>query len=417
MKKLLLLGKAQACIEIIEYAQSQGVYTIITATEDVNHCIAKRYADESWSCSTADLDLLEQKCIENKVNAIFCGISEFNIDRLIELGKRLNLPVYCDKEAWSYSRDKMKFRELCEKLEVPMAKYYKITKEFLRADLDRVEYPVVVKPVDRNGNRGISFCYNEEELIDGYKYALSLSNSERIVVEKMLIGPEFGASYAIADGEVALLSFEAMLSQPGYPSNCYSFETTDTKELEHYVSELNDKVKQLLINVGCRDGFAWIEMILDKDGHFYILEMGHRMNGEMTFKAFPKSYNFDVIKWMTDIALGVKHTRADLPKTLEKKASVAANVYAFWTKKRGIISRIDGIEELMKMPDMFFSFSAQEGDEVGQFRHIGSIIFNSDSLDNRIKIIDRINSTLVVNDENGDDLLIRYTDIGSLSKI
>ncbi len=417
MRKLLILGKAQANVEIIRYAKSLGVHTIVTATEDENNCISKKFCDEQWSYSTADLDLLEQKCKEEGIDAIFCGISEFNIDRLIELGQRLNLPVYCDHEAWSYSRDKMKFRKLCEQTGVPMAQYYKVTKEFLREDLDKVVYPVVVKPVDRNGNRGISFCDNEEELIKGYEYALSLSNSDKIVVERKLVGPEFGASYVIADGNVSLLSFEAMCSQPGYPSNCYSFETTDTKELDHYLEELDSKIKQLLLNVGCRDGFAWIEMILDKDGHFYVLEMGHRMNGEMTFKAFPKSYGFDVIKWMTDIALGVKHTKNDLPKSLTKKTDIAANVYAFWTKKEGTIKRISGLEELKTIPDINFSFAAQEGDHVGQFRHIGTAIFNSTSIKNKIDTITAINKQLVIEDEFGNDMIIRYDNFDSFPNI
>lgn len=410
MKKLLLLGKAQANVEIIDYAKSIGVFTIVTATEDEDNCISKKVADEQWNISTGDLDTLEAKCFEEKIDAVFCGISEFNIDRLIELGKRLNLPVYCDKEAWSYSRDKMKFRELCETTGVPMAKYYKVTKDFLPEDLCKVEYPVVVKPVDRNGNRGISFCGNEEELKAGYMFALSMSQSDKIVVERRLIGREYGAFYAIADGKASLLSFEAMCSQPGFPSNCYSFETTDSKELGHYVEEMDEKIKKLLRNVGCRDGVAWFEMILDQDGHFYVLEMGHRMNGEMMFKAFPVSYNFDVIKWMTDIALGVKHKEEDLPVSLRSKAKVSSNVYAVWTKAAGVIGRIDGIQALMKHENMYYSFAAQEGDEVGQYRHIGTIIFNSGSKFETMQTIETINKSLIVEDVNGNDLIIRFDD-------
>ncbi len=417
MKKLLLMGKAQANVEIIQYAKSIGVFTIVTATEDEESCISKKIADEQWSISTGDLDALEAKCREEKIDAVFCGISEFNIDRLIELGERLGLPVYCDKEAWSFSRDKMKFRELCEKTGVPMAKFYKVTEDFLPEDLRSVEYPVVVKPVDRNGNRGISFCDNEEELKAGYRFALSMSPSKKVVVERRLIGREYGAFYVIADGKSSLLSFEAMCSQPGFPSNCYSFETTASKEVEHYVGEMDEKIKRLLHDVGCRDGVAWFEMILDKDNHFYVLEMGHRMNGEMMFKSFPVTYNFDVIKWMTDIALGAKHKEEDLPASLKRKAEMTSNVYAVWTKNSGVIGKIDGIRTLTERENMYYSFAAREGDEVGQYRHIGTVIFNSRSEEETIRTIEAINKELVVNDINGNDLVIRFNDYSVFGKI
>ena len=417
MEKLLLLGKAQACVEIIEYAKSQGVYTIITATEDVEHCVAKKYADECWSYSTADLDTLEKKCKENNITSIFCGISEFNIDRMIELGERLNLPVYCTAEAWSYSRDKLKFRTLCESIGAPMAKYYHVTKDFLPEDLKKVVYPVVVKPVDRNGNRGISFCYNEEELIEGYKAALSVSNSEKIVVERMLKGREYGAFYVMADGEVHLLSFEAMCNQPGYPYNCYCFETTATNQLDHFLQELNPKLKEVMKAVGCKDGVAWVELILDEDGHFYILEMGHRMNGEMMFKAFPKTYNFNIIKWMTDIARGIKHTKEDLPKELCVRSPYSANVYAVWTKKEGTIKEIVGLDKVLEQKDTYCSFASYVGDTVGQYRHIGTVIFNSESTEKTKETINRINELLSVIDEEGNNIMIQFNDFSCLGSI
>lgn len=410
MEKLLLLGKAQACVEIIEYAKSQGVYTIITATEDAEHCIAKKYADESWPYSTADLDLLENQCTAHGITSIFCGISEFNIDRLIELGERLNLPVYCSAEAWSYSRDKLKFRKLCESIGAPMAHYYHVTKEFLPEDMRNVVYPVVVKPVDRNGNRGISFCYNESELILGYNEALSVSNSENIVVERMLKGREYGAFYVMADGEVHLLSFEAMCNQPGYPYNCYCFETTETNQLNHFLQELNPKLKEVLKAVGCKEGVAWVELILDEDGHFYILEMGHRMNGEMMFKAFPKTYGFNVVQWMTDLARGIKHKKEDLPQELTIKSSYTANVYAIWTSHEGKISEIVGLEKILKEKDTYCSFANYVGDIVGQYRHIGTIIFNSNSIEKTKSTINKINELLAVNDENGCNMMIQFND-------
>ena len=417
MKKLLIMGKAQANREIIDYTRSIGVHSILTDNYSLAINPVKAYADEYWMISTEDIDALETRCREEKIDAIVCGISEFNIEQSMKLCQRLNLPFYCTPEAWSYSKDKMKFRELCEKMGAPMATYYPVKKDMRREDLDKVRYPCVVKPVDRNGNRGISFCFDETQLKKAFEYAFSVSKSDKIVVERMLKGQEYYAFYAMAEGEPALIALHTMCHQPNYPYNCYSFLTSDTKELEHFLRELNEKLMQVLKAVGCREGVAWFEFILDEDNHFYILEMGYRMNGELTFLCYEDVCGFDVIKWLTDISLGVKHKKSDLPKSQTKAYEKSANVFACWTKEAGKVVRIDGLDELAHLPNVHVTFVAQEGDFVDKYRHIGSVIFSAQNFNDKVKMLEKIKNTLRVVNEKGNNIAIFYTDYERLKEV
>ena len=188
MKKMLMLGTSYGSIEMIRYAKAKGAYTIVTDYLEPEKSIAKLEADEYWMINTAELDLLEEKCRTQHVNAVICGISEFNLEMCMKLCQRLGLPCYCNEEAWSYSRDKEKFKKLCKELGVPVAADYFLSDALTSEELEKVVYPVVVKPVDMSGNRGISFCYNDEELVKAYHYAKSVSKSDKIIVEKMLHG-------------------------------------------------------------------------------------------------------------------------------------------------------------------------------------------------------------------------------------
>lgn len=417
MKKLLVLGKAQANKEIIDYARSIGVYTILTDNYSLGVNPVKKLADEYWMISTEDIDLLEEKCREGQINAVVCGISEFNIEQAMKLCNRLSLPFYCMPEAWIYSRDKLKFRELCDSVGAPMATYYPVKKDMKRSDLDQVKYPCVVKPIDRNGNRGISFCYNEEELKKAFHYAYSVSSSDKIVVERMLHGQEYYAFYAMADGEPALIALHAMCSEPGYPYNCYSFLTSDTKELPHFLEELHPKLIEVLKAAQCKEGVAWFEFILDEDNHFYILEMGYRMNGELTFLSYKDVCGFDVIKWLVDYSLGNKHHSQDLPKNQVQLYKKSANAFACWTKEAGKVLRIEGLEKLAKMPNVHVTFVAQEGDYVEKYRHIGSIIFSANNREECVSILNKIQNLLRVIDENGQNIAIYFTDYAHLENI
>ena len=230
MKKLLMLGTSYESCEMIKYAKSKGVYTIVTDPRAPEESIAKLVADEYWMINVSDIDLLENKCKEENINAVICGVSEFCLEVAMELCSRLGLPNYCTPQAWHYSRDKADFKALCRKVGAPVPEDYNISNEFLDTDLKNIKYPVVVKPVDMSANRGISYCYTQNELKAAYKYAQSLSKNPKIIVERMLKGKEWYGYYAIANGEIRQICLNAMESEPGQLKNIYSITTNITDD-------------------------------------------------------------------------------------------------------------------------------------------------------------------------------------------
>lgn len=94
MKKLLMLGTSYGTCEMLRYAKSIGVHTIVTDYNEPEHSLGKQISDEYWMINTGDLDTLEAKCREEDVNAVVCGISEFNLEMCMELCRRLSLQCY-----------------------------------------------------------------------------------------------------------------------------------------------------------------------------------------------------------------------------------------------------------------------------------------------------------------------------------
>ncbi len=182
MEKLLMLGTSLGSKNIVEYAKSQGIYTIVTDYLPPDVSTAKLVSDEYWMINTGDLDILEAKCREEGVTCIMCGVSEFNLEMTMELCKRLGLQSYCTPEAWHYSRDKADFKALCREVGAPIADDYYLSDDLTDDELSKVKFPVVVKPVDLSGNRGITYCYNKDELVQAYRYAQSLSHFQPLQV-------------------------------------------------------------------------------------------------------------------------------------------------------------------------------------------------------------------------------------------
>ena len=417
MKKMLIMGTCHGTKAIIEYAKSIGIYTIVTDYNPPEKSAGKRLADEFWMISTSDLDVLEKKCREEAIDAVISGVSDFNQEMTLMLCNRLGLPCYCTKEAWHYSRDKSDFKALCRRVGAPIPEDYFISAELTKEELDSVKFPVVVKPVDLSGNRGVSYCYNKDDLVKAYRYAQSVSKSDRIIVERMLCGEEWYGTYAIAEGEVSLLALNAMYAQPGEPKNCYTVTTTATRYVEKYINEINESVINVLKAVGCTEGIAWVQVMLDEDGHFYIIEMGYRMDGELAVLPYKNVCNFDAIKWMVETSLGIKHKATELPNS-QKTAFVSCGTgMELWTNKSGRVVEMKGYEEVARIPGVYVETGIRVGDEIGQYRPAGVITFATNDCEELCDMIDKVNNTIQVINEHGQDVVIKYTDFEYLREV
>ena len=418
MKKMLMLGSTgRGTKELLLEAKKRGIYTIITDNLSEEQSPTKKYADECWMISTSEIDELEKKCKEYNIDAIINGISTYNISVAMELCKRLGLPCYATPDSWNYTIDKRAFKDLCIKCNVPVAQDYYIGMNPTEEEYKKVVYPVVVKAIDQSANRGMSYCNSQDELVAACKYARSMSTSDTVIIERKLEGREYTAWYALADGKSSLINFSSMYNQPGYPSNCYSVTTTHTDKLDRYLQEIDPYFREALKMSGCSEGIAWIEMMLDKDGHFYVLETGYRMSGDMMARVHKSVSGFDTYAWLVDVASGIKHTILDLPKTQDKEPLRCGCSYILWSEEEGTISRIEGLNEIEKIPGININVDGnlKVGNKISKHQYLYVITFDTSDSNTMCDVIKQINATVKIYDQYNNDIIIRYTDFNSLN--
>lgn len=419
MEKLLVLGSTgRGTTELLLEAKRRGIYTIITDTLSPEQSSVKLIADEYWMISTDQIDLLEKKCREEEINGIINGISTFNIGITMELCRRLGFQCYATPESWYYTVDKRAFKDICIKNGVSVARDYHVSLQPTEAELEVINFPVVVKAIDQSANRGMSYCYKKEDIQKACDFARSVSKSETVIIEKMLRGKEYAAWYAMADGEVSLIDFGAMLSQPGYPSKCYSFTVTCEDKRDVFMKEIHPFFVNALKEMGCKEGIGWIEMMVDEDdGHIYALEMGYRMSGDMMCLPLGNSHNFNIFGWLLDIAMGKKHTKEDLIRLrLDAERSSLACSYILFSTKGGSISQISGLDEIKHIPTLNVDSRLKVGDKVEENQYLAVITFNVNDTPKMFEIIKEINEKVSYKVE-GEDIVIRYTDFETLKEI
>ncbi len=417
MKKMLFLGDSNETYEFLQYAKEAGIYTIVTDYFEPQHSTAKILADDYWMISTGELDQLEQKCKEENIGAVISGSSDFNIEMSIQLCKRMGLPCYCTEAVWTASKDKELFKRVCQEAGVPIPDDYEVSKALTRQEVSKVVFPVMVKPVDLCANAGISYCYNEEEFVKAYRYAESLSNKDKIIVERMLHGIEFCSYYILAEGEAAFLTLCVRLPQSGEPSFCYSMNTTMNNFTERYLKEMDSPVKEVLSRMGCSEGVACVQCIWDYDGHFYAFEMCYCPETSLLIAPLRHVCPFDTIKWQFECAIGKKHLKRQLPSNLWRSFCGYANSYILFSKTDGVITEIKGLEVFESFSNVELQIRVHVGDYIQKYYPLGNILFYTDNYEQICKMIEQINKNIQIKNTLGENVVIYFNDMNALSRL
>ena len=364
-KTLLLMGGGAYATGIKKYKDEKN-FKVVALGRDAGTPIAK-IADAFYQIDTQNVDAVCEVVKKENVDGIFVGSSEVNIDPAITVSERTGCHFYANREQWDIISDKSQFKELARKFGVPVPKDYYVTSEFLREDLDKVVYPVIVKPVDSSGARGMNVCYNEEELKKYYLEALEWSKSKKIVVEELITGGrEVFFHYTIQDGNYSLsmgfTKFKVISKDRDYVS-LPIFHMYPSSHIDAYIEKVDIAAKNMFKSIGLQNGIIMLQGF-DIDGEFKFFESGYRMGGEQMYVFTDHQNNINSLELMINYALTGK--MADFNVSERDNARFkwpCCNYYI--PLKAGIITEVKGLEEVEAMENVLNITKMFEiGDEI-----------------------------------------------------
>lgn len=412
-KKLLILGCTTDDCQIVEAAKAMGIYTITTDNHtDWDDAPAKKLSDEAWNISWADIEILKDKALAAHVDGVMAGYSEFRTKCAIQLSKALGTHFYIeDEDQLKVTRDKLLFKSMCRECNVPVAKDFYVTSEMKEEDINAIEYPVIVKPADNAGSRGITFCDSKENIKKSLEYALSFSETKRVVVEEVLKGHEIVAYYTIADGKAAFSSifdkyarieregFNALMDAYVYPSN----------RINTFLEKHDADVKRFIEKVGLKNGVISLQGFAQPDGSIVFFELGFRLGGTSAFHYTNYFNKVSHMNMMISHSLTGNMHSEELSK---EDATFKENYGCTFTllSKDGIINKQTGEEEVKKLPNVIHTcFYHKVGTEIinngSQFSKTFRAYIVGKSLEEIRDTIKIIQKTIVVLDKNGNNML------------
>jgi biotin carboxylase len=296
-KKMLLLGGGHAEIPLIQAAQSLGWYVITTgnAREGLGH----PYADKNVFADFSDKDAMLELAKSEGVQAVCSGCNDFALLSTVYVCEKLGLPGH-DSYATSLEiHHKDKYRALATRLGIPTPKAITVhtdhADEFESA-IAQLTFPIIVKPVDLTGGKGIHRAANAGEAHIAYTDACSRTRQDHIVIEEFVQGTNHGFSAMLVKGKVAF----AFSDNEQYYINKYMVSganspSTSSGKTPAMLREYSERIAQELHLV---DGILHIQYIERADGIPVIIEICRRPPGDLYIKFVKYATGIDYPKFI-----------------------------------------------------------------------------------------------------------------------
>ena len=201
-KKLLLLGGQKKMCEMVVKARKMGYYTIVS--DWYADSPAKAIADEAWDISIADTDMLAKRIASENIDGVFTAFIDSYLEPYRALCEKSGLPCAMSRELVELCVNKRRFKECCARYGIETIPSYSLSGQLRAEELEALEYPVLLKPVDNSGSKGITVCSDYKEVPAGYRRALRFSKERDVMVERFLTCDYVVAYYIVQQGEPKL---------------------------------------------------------------------------------------------------------------------------------------------------------------------------------------------------------------------
>lgn len=316
MKKLLLLGGARYLLPVIEAAHKLGIYVITCDYLPDN--IAHKYSDKYLNVSIIDKDAVLAAAQKEQINGIMSFATDPGVVTAAYVAEKMGLPAAGSYESVSILQDKGRFRKFLTDngFTVPHARSYEEISE-AQKDVDYFNWPVIVKPVDSAGSKGVTKVETPSELEKSIRYALEFSHSNKFIIEDFIEkkGCSSDSDCFSVDGKLVVTTFSSqrfdVKAENPYAPMAYSWPSTFSLEHEE---ELKSEIQRLLTLLGMKSSIYNVETREGVDGKAYIMEVSPRGGGNRLAEMVRYATGMDMITAAVKAAVG------DPVDNLEQKA-------------------------------------------------------------------------------------------------
>lgn len=399
METILVLGAAALQLPLIEFVKSKGYRVIVVSIK--GDYPGFKIADRCIYLDVRDATgILEKIKDENNIVGVITDQTDIAVPTVAYLSEQLGLPGNSVRCASTYS-NKFLMRELCSSLNIPNPLYIRADKvEEVNLEYSNMKFPVMMKPEDNQGSRGVYKCYDNKDIVSYFTNSKSYSKSGYVIIEEYFKGREVVVEGFVYNGQYMLwgigerkyfnIEDKFIPSQTIFPANISS-------QIRENLIQTEKKIHSAM---NPHFGMIHSEYLIDEEtNEFRLVETALRGGGVYISSHLVPLYtginNYDIL---LRCCLG-KEICLDEIQTSFK---IASSAYICFYLPEGEIGSISGVQQIMQIPGVkkVDLNNVRVGMKVGKLENktmrLGPIIIGTSSRHETDILIKRIMSLLKI---------------------
>lgn len=403
MKKIMVLAGGNDQIALIQelkrYFNNKVEIILIDQSANVR---AIKYADRFLPISTMDKEAVLSAARSEHIDYILTACGDQPLSTMAYVSAQLGLPSYLSESEVRDLTNKLFMKEKMVRNNIPTSRHICIDKNWDRCLMPELTFPLVVKPVDSNGSKGVKKVFDDSELDTALEEAFNYSISKNVIIEEFKSGAELSVDVYVEGKQAKILCVTASkkikenkksftIIQSYYPA---SIQYEEDRVLE---------IAQNIVNVfNLKDTPLLIQMIVNGK-EYSVLEFSARMGGGSKYRLINVLSGVDIMKVYVDMVMGGKPV---VNPQQQFKNAIMSYVYC----KRGNFVKLKNFDELSdegfiheyfmyKMPNSIIEKSDTSSDRVAGFLVVGN---SHEEVCEKLKYA---NSNLQVLDSDGQDIM------------
>lgn len=333
MRRLLVLGGAEFQIPIVQAAKQRNLWVgIVDINADAPAC---EYADIAYVASLKDRETILKIAKEFRPDGITVGMVDIAVPVCSYVTTELGLPGM-DMETAIKVTDKYEMIKTFEKHSVSHPLYWYVERKDIDAFDEPMQFPVIVKPVDMAGSRGIYLATDKEQLRQSLQWSSKVGDRGDVLIEEYMDGVEVSVELIIKDGiPYAMQVTDKVTSGPPH------FAETGHLQPSQLPEDIVTSVKKLACDaagaLGLRNSLGHAEIKVTKDGP-KMIEIGARAGGDA------------IAEQLIELSAGISFAKVAIQIALGEEIEIPANIgnraacIRFIPSRSGVLQKVDGIE-------------------------------------------------------------------------
>lgn len=336
--KVMVIAGGVPQMELLRQLKERKLETVLLDGNE--NCLARNIADKFYKVNIFNIEDVKKIAIDEKVDFIITVCADQVLLVVAQVSEMLGLPCYIGYKQAQDVSDKIRMKRIFKENGIPTTKYLELETLDMNK-ISKLNYPLVVKPVDAYSSKGVRKAETEEELITYYNEAKAISRSGGVIVEEFFKGEEISVDAFVLNGKAHILSI----------TNSEKVKDKDRFVIfrGRYPANIPDTIRNQIENVAQKiaDSFGLVNspllvQLLHNGMNISVLEFCARTGGNMKWLLIKNSCGVDVITATIDITLGL------VPDITPKKMNNNIVVNDFIYCKPGVFDHFEGFDELVE---------------------------------------------------------------------